>query len=71
LVLSAQTGWNANVTTSLPSASVANGIISSTSMAELQFLRVVLGQPSLDAHHVIELHQAHPERDEVLAGGPM
>ena len=35
-------------------------------LAELELRRVVLGEPALDADHVVELHQADAERDEVL-----
>src|ERR1700730_5733614 len=34
--------------------------------AELELGRVILGQPAFDADHVLELHQADAERDEVL-----
>src|SRR2546423_3391587 len=37
-------------------------------LAELQLGRIVLGEPTLDADHVIELHQTDTERDEVLTG---
>src|ERR1700761_4859583 len=37
-------------------------------LAELQFGRVVFGQPGLDPDDVAELHQTHPERYEILAG---
>src|SRR5690242_10304436 len=40
-------------------------------LAELQFGRVVFGETALDADHVLELHQADAERDEVLAGRPL
>ena len=56
------------MTISLPSSSVAKGtMVSSTFLAELQFRGVVLGEPALDADHVVELNQADAERDEVLA----
>src|SRR6476620_12374012 len=51
---------------SLPSSSVANGTMVSDLLAELELGRVVLGEPALDADHVVELHQADAERDEVL-----
>src|ERR1700712_464279 len=35
--------------------------------AERQLRRIVLGQPTLDPHHVTKLHQTHAERHEVLA----
>src|SRR3954447_21279927 len=38
--------------------------------AELQLLRIVFRQPTLDAHHVAELHEPDPEGDEVLARRP-
>src|ERR1700757_412740 len=37
-------------------------------LTELQFGRVVFGQPALDPDDVAELHQAHAERHEILAG---
>ena len=57
---------------SLPSSSVVNGtMVSSTSWPNSQLGRIVLGEPALDADHVVELHQADAERDEVLTGGPL
>ena len=50
---------------SLPSSSVANGTMVSDLLAELELGRVVLGEPALDADHVVELHKADAERDEV------
>ena len=41
-------------------------MVSSTSMPNCELRRVVLGEPALDADHVVELHQADAERDEVL-----
>src|SRR5512143_3318793 len=38
--------------------------------SELEPGRVVLGEPALDGDHVVELDEAHPERDEVLTGRP-
>src|SRR6478735_7112000 len=39
--------------------------------AELQFLRIVLGQPALDADDVVELNEPDAERHEVLARRPL
>src|ERR1700684_1279072 len=37
-------------------------------LSELQLGRIVFGQPALDADHVTELNQTHPERHEVVTG---
>jgi len=55
------------VTISLPSASFVNGSMVTRLLAELQFGRVVLGQPAFDSDNVTELDQAHTERHEILA----
>ena len=53
----------AKVMTSVPSGSVRNGTItSSTSMPMRSFVGVALGQPALDPHLVAELHHARRRR---------